>query len=148
MNKKVDFDFGFEKVKIKIYTPKANNQYRDGTDQKFVIASFTSKSHLKPTIHRCFQDEPLQDIENDFNSIKKGDICNTRFYKHWMVLFFSKDKEYDLVVSDRLKKKNIKGVFKGLQNIHKPTSFYFYIDDKEVPAKELHFVHEEYRYKL
>lgn len=123
------YDFGFAKIKVQI---TGNQGFRidrgTGESKAFVLVKFTNLETNRKTQHSCYQQNPLNDVENDVKLINAGDIRKTNFYKHWLKLFFEPGKEFEFKdLSGNIKK----GYFYKQHN-YKEYTFYFKIDEKIV----------------
>jgi len=142
------FDFGFEKVNVTITDIIGYKTDKETGEQVPIVhAIFKGKNNPKLTKHECSQEDPLEDILKDVNSIENGIISGTKFYKHWMKIFFEEGKVYDFVKKDGFKIERFKGKFLR-QDKYKQKTFYFEINGKSKPVKGYYYEVDGYKYLL
>lgn len=124
-----EYDFGFAKIKVQI---TGHQGFRidkyTGESKAFVLTKFTNLETNRKTQHSCYQPNPLNDVENDVKLIKNGNIQNTNFYKHWMILFFESGKEFEFKDPSG----DIKQGYFFNQDNYREYTFYFKIEGQKV----------------
>lgn len=147
MNNSEVFDFGFAVVKVRI-TGKVGVKLNQETGEQYpyVHAIFKNEIGLE-TKHQCSQEDPMADVKKDVELIKSGRISGTKFYKHWIKLFFKDRGKVKLVEdADPLFIVHDGEYFK--QNSLAEKTFYFMIDGKKEKLKGYYFEENDMKYLL